>query len=133
MKDIPKTSVPADARFGKQSRLLTRADFQSVFGARNSAADDLVVVYGRPSALPRCRLGLSVSRKVGGAVVRNRWKRLLREAFRLSQHELPAGLDLVVIPRATAPPTLSALQASLLQLAQRISKRAQRRARGADA
>lgn len=42
------------------------------------------------------RLGLSVPRRVGTAVKRNRVKRMLREAFRLSQHHLPAGLDLVV-------------------------------------
>jgi ribonuclease P protein component len=54
---------------------------------------------GRPNGLPHARLGLSISRKVGGAVVRNRLKRLLREAFRLRQHELAAGIDLIVVGR----------------------------------
>jgi ribonuclease P protein component len=58
-----------------------------------------VIVYGAPNGLPVTRLGLSVSRKVGGAVQRNRVKRLLREAFRAVQHDLPAGLDLVVVAR----------------------------------
>jgi ribonuclease P protein component len=49
--------------------------------------------------MPVTRLGLSVSRKVGSAVVRNRVKRLLREAFRTSASALPPGLDLVVVAR----------------------------------
>ena len=45
------------------------------------------------------RLGLSVSRKIGGAARRSRVKRLLREAFRLNKHRMPAGIDLVAYPR----------------------------------
>jgi ribonuclease P protein component len=58
----------------------------------------LVVIVARREEGPT-RLGVTVSRKVGPAVVRNRLKRLVREAFRLHRHELPAGLDLVVVAR----------------------------------
>ena len=71
-------------------------------------------------------MGLSVSRKVGGAVVRNRWKRLLREAFRLTRPQLPAGIDLIVIPRAGTEPTLAALMESLVRLAGRLERKLER-------
>ena len=56
--------------------------------------------------LGHLRVGLSVSRKIGNAVQRNRFKRLYREAFRLSRAELPTGLDLVMLPRSTREPEL---------------------------
>lgn len=54
---------------------------------------------------------------------RNRLKRLLREAFRLSQHELPTGLDLILIPRQNAGAGLDDFRRSLVQLARRLAKR----------
>ena len=55
--------------------------------------------------------------------MRNHWKRLLREAFRLRREELPAGLDLVVIPRVKQPPPLLVLQASLVRVSARAAKK----------
>ena len=78
------------------------------------------------NALPHARLGLSVSRRVGKAVLRNGWKRLLREAFRLEQRRLPAGIDLVAIPRVAEPPPLEELRAALVDVAGEAARRLRR-------
>jgi ribonuclease P protein component len=116
-----------DQRFGARRRLRTKADFERVYQGRCSASDGRLLVFAAANELPHARLGLSVSRKVGGAVVRNRWKRLLREAFRLSLAELPPGVDLVVIPRGSQRPELASLRQSLCQLAGRLARRLERR------
>jgi ribonuclease P protein component len=104
---------------------LRASDFERVFAARTSAADASFVLHAAANEEGYARVGLVVSRRVGNAVARNRWKRRLREAFRHSQNELPA-LDYVCIPRAPAPPALAALQSSLAQLASRLERRARR-------
>jgi ribonuclease P protein component len=112
-----------DQRFLPHYRIRRGADFQRAFRQRVSVADPHIVVFGHRNGLAHPRLGMSVSRKVGQAVVRNRWKRLLREAFRLTRPQLPAGIDLIVIPRAGAEPTLPALMESLERLAGRMERK----------
>jgi ribonuclease P protein component len=117
----------ADATFGPARRVRRSVDFQRVYEARVTAADSVLLVFGLPNSGPETRLGLSVSRKVGNAVQRNRWKRLLREAFRLNRAALPPQCDLVVIPRRSEPPTLTEAGASLVRLAGDVYRRLQRR------
>ncbi|MEX0642922.1 MAG: ribonuclease P protein component [Pirellulales bacterium] len=112
-------------RFSKSMRLLRASEFEHVFATRASAGDGTLVMHGAMSGLGHPRLGLTVSRKVGGAVARNYWKRTLREAFRLVQYELP-NLDLVCIPRGQSAPDLKQLLKSLPALAARIDQQLRR-------
>ncbi len=112
----------ADQRFLPKYRLRSGAEFRHVYDEGRSAADGTLVVYVVGNACEHPRLGLSVSRKVGGAVQRNRWKRLIREAFRTHRPELPVGLDLVVIPRG-GEPELNTIAASLVSLVRQAQRR----------
>ena len=84
-------------RFPRSRRLSGRRAFGRVFQARAKKNVGPLAIHALPNQLSHPRLGLSVSRKVGNAVARNRVKRLLREAFRLSQHDWPRGYDIVVV------------------------------------
>ncbi len=110
-------------QFPRALRLSRRNDFRRAFRLRCSAGDPTLLVFAHPNDLGLARLGLSVSRKVGPAVFRNRWKRRIRDAFRLHRGEIPAGIDLVVIPRAQVEPELGRIEESLVRLAGRLGKR----------
>jgi ribonuclease P protein component len=91
------------ARSPRRGRLSRSAEFDRVLrsGRSHAGRDFVLYVFPRGGEEP-ARLGLSVSRKVGGAVERNRVKRLLREAFASEVARLPAGSDAVVIARSGA-------------------------------
>lgn len=112
------TSYPFPAEY----RLKKSAEFERVFARRCSQGDGLLIVYVAENERPIPRLGLVVSRKVGNSVVRNRWKRLIREAFRQTFEGLPAGVDIVCLPRGGAEPSLEGLSRSLPRLAARAVK-----------
>jgi ribonuclease P protein component len=110
-------------RFRPHEHLRRPADFRRVYDRRRSAGDGWLVVYACPNGLAYLRLGLSVSRKYGGAVRRNRLRRLYREAFRLTRSEMPTGLDIVLIPRSSEEPTLEALKKSLPRMVRHAARK----------
>jgi len=112
-------------------RLAHAREFDAVRRGGVRREERPLAVSGRPNGLPYCRLGLSVGRPVGGAVVRSRAKRHIREAFRLSQRELPVGAaggyDLVVAVRAHEELALAEYRRLLVELAGAIHREWERR------
>jgi ribonuclease P protein component len=92
--------------FRRSDRLLRSSEYQRVGreGRRVAEPAFVLLVSPRPPGAkgPGQRLGITVSRKVGGAVIRNRVKRRVREWFRRSRDELRSGIDIVVIGRVAA-------------------------------
>jgi ribonuclease P protein component len=98
---------------------LTRArQFDAVFAARVRATAGPLVVWGAPNDVGHPRLGLAISRRAGNAVVRNRIRRLLREAFRLLRPDLPPterSYDLVIGVRRHEPLAPARYQQAVLE------------------
>jgi ribonuclease P protein component len=120
--------VPGARPRAGRVRLSRSADFDRVFRqGRSHAGRELVLyVFPRGDGDESPRLGLSVSRKVGGAVQRNRVKRLLREAFDLEGSRLPTGTDAVVVARHEANALaeregLDGIRRALSELVERVA------------
>lgn len=86
----------------KVERLRKNEEFQRVFRSGQSFVGDKIVVYALENALSCSRVGITVSRKLGGAVERNQLKRIVREAWRSHEGKLRKGFDLVLVPRMKA-------------------------------
>jgi ribonuclease P protein component len=108
--------------FGANLRLRSKPQFDAVYAGSRRIDDKFFAMRVKPNGLGHPRVGLAVAVKTAGnAVARNRLRRLVRESFRLNQHELPA-VDVVVsakFPAREAPAT--GLRASLATLWKRVA------------
>ena len=109
--------------FPANAHLRRGADFKRVYDRKCKAADGVLLMFVDRGPSKETRIGLSVSRKHGGAVERNRLKRLLREAFRLTGGQLPQGLDVVVIPLDKSRASLTVFRESLIRLCRKLDRK----------
>jgi len=103
--------------FAKNKRLVSNGQFKEVLARGLRVSDGLLTLYMAKNDCGHSRLGVSVGKSCGGAVVRNRIKRLLREAFRQSQDRIPAGFDyLLMISRNYTKSDKSGTKEAIRQL-----------------
>jgi ribonuclease P protein component len=113
--------------FPKNKRLISNRQFKAVMAKNRRLSNRVLVLYMAKNGLECSRLGVSVGKQRGNAVVRNRLKRLIREAFRKNQHQIPAGFDYVLmispqwprksnVEKSLGLPTFEQVEASLLAL-----------------
>jgi ribonuclease P protein component len=110
-------------RFPHSRRLRSERDFERIYALKQRAGDSHLLVFAAANRMGTTRIGLSVSRRHGNSVARHRIRRLLKEAYRLSQHDVPEGLDLILIPRENSGAGLAEYQASLVSLTKRLARR----------
>ena len=91
-------------------------DFRRLYATGKTSVDGLLAVYARKNRVGCTRLGITVGTKLGGAVVRNRVRRRIREAYRLEESNLRMGYDIVVVARkSAADASYARLRQSLLK------------------
>ena len=101
--------------------LKKRRDFEAVFNEGVSSSSSSLVIYSKPNELGFSRLGLAVSRKIGNAVIRNRIRRLLREAMRECAVDMSEHYDFVIIAKkSSAGGTLKTFVSSIESFLRRL-------------
>lgn len=110
--------------FRRWQRVLRKPEFDRALAAGRRAGNDQFTVWVHPNGLAHARLGLMVGRRLGNAVHRNRLKRVLRAAFRLEQHALPPGYDVLIAPRLTTRLDVADARHALRRLVTRLVRTA---------
>ncbi len=120
-------AAPRRERLAREERIRRRAEYRAVYDAGRKAYGRFLIGFARESAGAGVRLGVTVTRKSGTAVVRNRIRRRLKESFRRSPRRWPeagrSGLDVVINARdAAAEATYADLAADLDRLLEKLTR-----------
>ena len=108
---------PGSLEFPRDARLVRRGEFDAVYRAGKRRASSHFTVFLRANQMPQSRFGFSIKKALGGAVVRNRMRRRIREIVRCHRQEIPAGWDIVIHPKsAMARAPFATVTADLLRL-----------------
>jgi ribonuclease P protein component len=103
--------------FPREARLVRRGDFDAVYRSGKRRSNSHFTVFLRANQLPQSRFGFSIKKALGGAVVRNRIRRRVREVVRCHRLEIAAGWDIVIHPKSiVAKAEFAAMSADLLRL-----------------
>jgi ribonuclease P protein component len=99
-------------------------EFRTIYGHKRSIADRNLVLYCWPKRMPNPRLGISISKKVGKAVLRNRIKRQIKEIMHCNQQACDCPYDIIFVVRAAcAEASFSEIEASCLKLIKQAVKK----------
>jgi ribonuclease P protein component len=113
----PSTSSPGGLNFPREARLVRRGEFDAVYRNGKRRSSPHFTVFFRANQLPLSRFGFSIKKALGGAVVRNRIRRRVREIVRCHRQEIPAGWDVVIHPKsAVARSPFAALETELVRV-----------------
>jgi ribonuclease P protein component len=111
----------AGQTFPRETRLVRKSEFDEVYRAGKRRSSSHFTVFVRASGQPTSRFGFSIKKALGGAVVRNRMRRRMREIVRCHRQEIPTGWDIVIHPKSSvATAQLPALAADFLRLVKSI-------------
>jgi len=104
-------------KFPREAKLVRKSEFDEVYRAGKRRSSSHFTVFVRASGQPISRFGFSIKKALGGAVVRNRIRRRVREIVRCHRLEIPAGWDIVIHPKSNvAKAEFASLTADLLRL-----------------
>ncbi|MGB7347782.1 MAG: ribonuclease P protein component [Pirellulaceae bacterium] len=110
--------------FSKTQRVIHGDDFTMILRRGVCVADGVLVLFAVATADDRLpRLGITIPKKTGNAVARNRWKRLIRESYRTQQESIPNGIDFIVRPKKGAKPDWKSIKKSVPKLAAKAAKK----------
>ncbi|HWZ96871.1 MAG TPA: ribonuclease P protein component [Candidatus Dormibacteraeota bacterium] len=103
--------------YPREARLVQKAQFDAVYRAGKRRSSSHFTAFVKANNLPQSRFGFSIKKALGGAVVRNRIRRRMREIARLHREEIPAGWDIVIHPKSSvAKAPFELLTADFLRL-----------------